>query len=150
MKPAGQAGRPESAEGGGLTSYARRNPRPLVVAALCQGLQAAALLCLGAYTCVAGVTGHPDDILDAELVGGLALVGGVALLVVARGLLGAKGWARSPALVWQLIMVPVGFSTVDDVPAAGVALLASVVLIVGGMFAPSAGAALEAGETPAD
>lgn len=145
MKPAGQAGGPEPVEGGGFAFDARRNPRPLVVAALVQGLQAAALLCLGAYNCVAGITGHPDDILDAELVGGLLLLGGAALLVVARGLLGAKGWARSPALVWQLIMIPVGFSIADDVPAAGYALLATVGLIVGGMFAPSAGVALGSG-----
>lgn len=150
MKPAGQAGVPEPAGAGGPGRDARRSPRPLVVAALLQGLQAAALLCLGAYTCVAGITGHPDDRLDAELVGGLALLGGAALLMVARGLLGAKGWARSPALVWQLIMIPVGFGTVDDVPVAGVALLVSVAGIVGGMFAPSAGAALAAGERAGD
>ncbi len=148
MKSAGQPGAPEPAEGGGLARDLHRNPRPLVVAAAAQGLQALALVCLGAYTCLTGITGGADDLLDAELVGGLALLGGAALFAVARALLGARGWARSPALVWQLIMIPVGLSTVDDVPVAGVALLTSVVVIVGGMFAPSAGEALEAGENP--
>jgi hypothetical protein len=110
----------------------------LVIAALAEALQALLLLGLGVGTCVVGITGS-EDLLNAELVGLLALAGGVGLLGVARGLLAARGWSRSPALVWQLIMIPVGFTTVDDLPAVAYPLLVSAVVVLVGLFAPSTG-----------
>jgi len=120
---------------------ARTNPRPLVIAAVAQALQAALLFGIGLTSAVMGITGS-DDLLNAELVGVLAMGGGVALLGVARGLLGARAWSRSPALVWQLIMIPVGFSTIDDLPGVAYPLLVSAAVVVVGLFAPSSGAGL--------
>ena len=118
-----------------------RAPRPLRVAALAQGLQALVLLALGLATLLSGLAGSGDPV-NAALVAGLAAAG-LALLAVSRGLLAAQGWARAPALVWQLIMIPVGFTTVDDVPGLAYPLLASVALVLSGLFAPSTGPALE-------
>lgn len=120
----------------------RRHPRPLVLAAGGQALQAALLAGVGVTTLVVGLT-DSDDLLNAVLVGVLALAGGLALLAVARGLLGAGGWARSPALVWQLIATPIGFTMLDDLPAVAWPLLVSVAVVLVGLFAPSSGAVLD-------
>src|SRR4051812_5903621 len=103
MKSAGQDGSPRPRSAAVLLADARNNPRSLVIAALAQALQGLLLFGIGLTSAVMGITGS-DDLLNAELVGLLAIIGGAGLLGVARGLLGAKGWARSPALVWQLIM----------------------------------------------
>jgi hypothetical protein len=136
VKPAGQDGSPGPLSVAALRADARRNPRPLVIAALAQALQAALLIGLGVANCVLGITGS-DDRLNAELVGVLALAGGLGLLGVARGLLAARAWSRSPALVWQLIMIPVGFTTADDLPGVAYPLLVSAAVVLGGLFAPS-------------
>jgi hypothetical protein len=114
----------------------------LIIAAVAQGLQALLLLGLGLATLIVGITDDSEDLRGAGLVAVLALVGGAALVAVARGLLGAQGWARAPALVWQLIMIPVGFTTLDDRPDVAYPLLASVALVLVGLFAPGSGAAL--------
>ena len=119
-----------------------RAPRSLIIAAVVQGLQALLLLGLGLAILIAGITDESEDLLNAGLVAVLALAGGAGLVAVARGLLGAQGWARAPALVWQLIMIPVGFTTVDDRPEVAYPLLASVALVLVGLFAPASGAAL--------
>lgn len=119
-----------------------RAPRSLIIAAVAQGLQALLLLGLGLAVLIAGITDESEDLLNAGLVAVLALAGGAGLVAVARGLLGAQGWARAPALVWQLIMIPVGFTTLDDRPEVAYPLLASVALVLVGLFAPASGAAL--------
>jgi hypothetical protein len=114
----------------------------LLVAAVGQALQALVLVGLGVATAVAGLTSDSNDLLNAELVGALALGGGFALLGVARGLLGARSWARSPALVWQLIAIPIGFTTSDDLPGVAYPLLASAAGVLVGLFAPSTAVAM--------
>lgn len=116
-------------------------PRPLVIAAVAQALQALLLLGLGTATLAAGVR-EDSDLLNAGLVTALAGAGGLGLMAVARGLLGAQSWARAPALVWQLIMTPVGFTTLDDRPGVAYPLLGSVVVVLAGLFAPASGEAL--------
>ncbi|WP_019876182.1 hypothetical protein [Sporichthya polymorpha] len=146
MKPAGEDGGANPSAGPldvpAMIFDARRHPRLLVVAALAQALQALALLGVGVVTLVVGITGG-GSLVDGLLVGALATGGGVGLLAVARGLLGAQGWSRAPALVWQLITLPIAFTTMDDLPAAGYALLTSAIVILAALFAPSTGAALQ-------
>lgn len=125
-----------------LTTDAKAAPLFLAVAAALLTAQGAVLLGLGGYSCVAGITGDPDDVLTAELIGLFALAGGAGLIGVARGLIGARRWARAPALVWQMIMAPVGVSLAAAIPGAGVALLGSAVAIVAGMFAPTSNAVM--------
>ena len=121
----------------------RREPRPLLIAALAQALQALLLLGVGLATLISGLMDESEDLGNAALVAALAVGGAVGLLAVARGLLSAQGWARAPSLVWQLIMIGVGFTILDDLPAVGYPLLVSVAAILAGLFAPSTGAALQ-------
>lgn len=120
----------------------RRAPLPLLIAGAAQALQALLLIGVGVATMISGATGASADLLNALLVAALAIGGGAGLLAVARGLVRGHGWAHAPALVWQLIMIGVGFTMLDDLPGVAYPLLASVVLVIVGLFAPSTGAAL--------
>jgi hypothetical protein len=142
MKSPGQGAVPESLRTAAILADVRSHPRPLVLAAVAQALQALLLFGIGLTSAVTGITGS-GDVLNAELVGFLAIGGGIGLLGVARGLLAAAGWSRSPALVWQLIMIPIGFTTADDLPAVAYPLLVSAVVVLAGLFAPSSAAAMQ-------
>ena len=96
-------------------------------AALLVGVEGAALGVLGTGYAVAGVVGDPFDRTATLLEGGFAALVGLLLLVVARALLGVRGWARSPAVVLQLLALPVGLGLVQGgvlvaaVPVLGLA-----------------------------
>ncbi|MBA3743807.1 hypothetical protein [Sporichthya sp.] len=143
MKTPGQRRVPDQFQAAALLADLRHGPRPLVIAAVAQALQALLLVGLGMATLVVGIADSGDDLLNATLVGVLALAGGLGLLVVARGLLGGNGWARAPSLVGQLIMIPVGFTTKDDLPGAAYPLLVSTAVVLAGLFAPTSNAVLD-------
>lgn len=87
-------------------------------------LEGVGLVVLGVVYAVAGLLGEPEDRLGSELGAVLAVVVGLALLLVARGLDRRRLWARSPAVVVQLFALPVGYSLAQ----AGVWVAAVVVL----------------------
>ena len=114
-------------------------PRPgrLTAAAALAGLEGLALVVGGAYMLVMGLTGHPDD-------RGQAVTGGVTLIVLAllpllaaRGLLLRRGWSRGPAIITQIMALPVAYNLLQADSMAipgGIALavvaVAALVLIV--------------------
>lgn len=51
-----------------------------------------------------------ENLLGAELGAGLTLLSGALLAVLARAVARVRGWARSPLVVSQLVVLPVGFS----------------------------------------
>ncbi len=66
----------------------------------------------------------------------LFVVAGVGLLVVARGLLEGRRWARSPALTWQIVCLPVAYGLFQGgLWYAGVPLGVSALVILRGLFA---------------
>ena len=81
---------------------------PVTRAALLVGLEGAALTVLGAGYGIAGVVADPFSRLGALLEAAFAVVLGVLVVLVARGLLHVSGWSRSPAVVLQLLALPVG------------------------------------------
>jgi len=103
----------------------------VTLAGLVVVLQGALLAVLGLGYGVAGVVGEPADRLGALLEGGMALVAGVLIVLVGRGLVRRASWARSPAVVLELLCLPVGVGLVQGqvwfaaVPVLG---LAAVVL----------------------
>ena len=96
-------------------------------AALLVALEAAGLSVLGAGYAVAGAVGDPFDRTATLLEGGFCLLAGLLVLLVARGLLRVQGWSRSPAVVLQLLALPVGLGLVQGavlyaaVPVLGLA-----------------------------
>ena len=86
------------------------SPRPRAVrtAAGLVAVEGAALVLAGLVYGAAGLLGEPFDRTATLLEAALALIAGTLLLLVARGLSRTAGWARSPAVVAQLLLLPVG------------------------------------------
>ncbi|MET9090123.1 hypothetical protein ABZX77_51175 [Streptomyces sp. NPDC004237] len=104
-------------------------PRPprLTYAAALVGLEGLALLAGGVWLAVLGVTGDPDDRGQA-ITGGLTLVVLALLpLLAARGLLRRKSWSRGPAVITQIMALPVAYSLLQ---ADSVAIPVGIVLAV--------------------
>ena len=68
---------------------------------------------LGVGYSVAGVVGDPFDRTATLLGAAFTVLAGVLVLLVARGLHRVAGWARSPAVVLQLLALPVGVGLVQ-------------------------------------
>jgi hypothetical protein len=83
--------------------------------------------------------GHrPFDSGDLWAVVGMAAVGAIGLGLVVRGLAHAQRWARSPAVLTQLIVLPIGVTTIvhgGELIGIPMAVCGLVGLI--GIFAPS-------------
>ena len=105
---------------------------PVAWAALLVAVEGAALVLLGGAYGVAGAVGSPFDRTATLLEAGLAVLVGALVLLVARGLWRVQGWARSPAVVVQLLALPVGVGLVQgQVWAAAVPVLALAVGVLG-------------------
>ncbi|GAB3877107.1 hypothetical protein GCM10028802_16480 [Terrabacter terrigena] len=84
------------------------------------------------------VTGATDDLTRAATSGALILVFGLALLALARAWTGASQWARTPTVLWNVLLLPVAWSLHEsdrDPVALAVAALA-VASIVAALSAP--------------
>jgi hypothetical protein len=114
-------------------------PRRLTYAAVLAALEGAVLVAGGLWVLVRGVTGEPDDRQQAVTLGITLIVLALLPLLAARGLLLRRGWSRGPAVITQLMALPVAYSLVQAdsmaIPA-GVALaavaIAALVLLVNG------------------
>ncbi|MFF8915240.1 hypothetical protein ACF08M_18455 [Streptomyces sp. NPDC015032] len=93
-------------------------------------LEGAALVGGGIYMLVMGLFGRPESSQQAEM-GGLTLIAlGLIPLIAARGLLRRRSWSRGPALITQIIALPVAWTLLRSHGAlipAGI-VLAAVVL----------------------
>lgn len=93
--------------------------------------EGAALVLLGLGYGTAAVVGEPFDRAGALLEAGVIALAGALVLLVARGLWRTAGWSRSPAVVLQLLALPVGVGLVQGqvwYAAVPVLLLAGSVL----------------------
>jgi hypothetical protein len=118
-------------------------PWPLVVVAALVGAEAALLAGSGAVELVGAVAGEPADALDAAVLGGLALLAASALALVARGLFRRRRWGRAPALLTQLLALPVAWGAVESRPLLGVPLLLAALATGVLLLSPTVGAALQ-------
>ncbi|MEV6318760.1 hypothetical protein [Streptomyces sp. NPDC051776] len=122
-------------------------PRParLTAAAALAAVEGVVLAAFGAYLLVMGLVGDPDSPQQAEM-GGLTLLVLAALpLVAARGLLLRRRWSRGPALIVQIMAVPVAWtliSTGGAMVAAGITLAAVAVAVLVLLVNPTATEAL--------
>lgn len=88
-------------------------------------LQGGVLLVLGGVVLLDVVQGTADGTTQALTEVGLVVVFAVAAAGLAKGLLGGSGWARTPSLVWNLLLLPVAYSMFD----AGQAALGTLVVV---------------------
>ncbi|MER6952696.1 MULTISPECIES: hypothetical protein [unclassified Streptomyces] len=118
---------------------AEPRPRRLTYAAALVALEGLALVVGGVWMLVLGITGEPDDRQQA-VTGGITLfVLALLPLLAARGLLGLRGWSRGPAVITQIMALPVAYNLLQADSMAipgGIALaaaaVASLVLLVNG------------------
>ncbi|MGW0118342.1 hypothetical protein [Streptomyces sp. NPDC003327] len=125
-----------STEHGGGTE---RGPRPtrLAAAAAVAGTEALGLLAGGAYMLVSSLTDGGGD-LTSGLTGAVTLLAlGLIPLAAARGLWRRRSWSRGPAVITQILALPVAWQMLQANSAmipAGVALgvlaLTGLVLLV--------------------
>ncbi|MFJ4980883.1 hypothetical protein ACIP6X_37185 [Streptomyces coeruleorubidus] len=112
-------------------------PRRLTYAALLAALEGLALVVGGVWMLVLALTGEPDNRQQA-VTGGVTLVVLALLpLLAARGLLGRRSWSRGPAVITQLMALPVAYNLLQADSMAipgGIALavvaVAALVLLV--------------------
>ncbi|OIJ84825.1 hypothetical protein [Streptomyces colonosanans] len=119
------------------TSDTEPHPARLTVAAALAGLEGLALAVGGVWILVLGLTGSPDDRQQA-VTGGITLIVLALLpLLAARGLLLRRSWSRGPAVITQIMALPVAYSLLQadsmaipgGIALAVVALTALVLLV---------------------
>lgn len=112
-------------------------PRRLTAAAALAALEGVALVVLGVTMIALGLSGGPDDRQSAVTGGVTVIVLALLPLLAARGLLARRSWSRGPALVTQILALPVAYQLLQAdsmaIPA-GIALavvaVAALVLLV--------------------
>ncbi|MCP3756900.1 hypothetical protein ACFRJ1_33945 [Streptomyces sp. NPDC056773] len=85
-------------------------PRRLTAAAALNALQGLALACFGVYMLYVGIAGAPDSPQQAETGGVTLLVLAALPLTAARGLLLGRRWSRGPAVITQVMSLPVALT----------------------------------------
>lgn len=111
-------------------------PGRLTAAAALTALQGLALAGLGLYMLYVGIAGHPDSPQQAET-GGVTLLALAALpLLAARGLRLGRRWSRGPALITQLMALPVAWTlwTAGGAMAVGAVALGLTAVAVGALL----------------
>lgn len=114
-------------------------PRRLTYAAALVALEGLALVVGGVWMLVLGIGGDSGDRQQAVTGGVTLIVLALLPLLAARGLLGLRGWSRGPAVITQIMALPVAYNLLQAdsmaIPA-GIALAAiavtSLVLLVNG------------------
>lgn len=140
--PVGGAGYPSgvsSDETPAAPETAAARPRRLTYAAALVALEGLALVVGGVWMLALGIGGDPDDRRQAVTGGVTLIVLALLPLLAARGLLGLRGWSRGPAVITQIMALPVAYNLLQAdsmaIPA-GIALaavaVASLVLLVNG------------------
>lgn len=122
-----------------------RAPRTVRLAAALVAVEGLALVGLAVAEAVSTVVSDAASISLALVTAALAAAGGALLLWLARLLLDLRPAARSPAVVVQLIALPVGYNLVGTSgrPELGVPVLALAAAVLVLLFgAPDARAAL--------
>ena len=107
-----------------------RGPRRL--AAALTGVQAVALAGFAVYYVVELVLGEGSDATRVLMSALLIFVAAVGLGVLARGWLGVAAWPRTPTIVWNVILLPVGISLIqgDRVLIGWVVIAVALVVVV--------------------
>lgn len=125
----------------------KREPRVvlLLVAVTATAIEAIALAVAAIGLTVYQASGHrPQSVADSWGVVAMAVVGAVLLGFVVRALVRRRRWARSPAVLTQLIGLPIGIGLSGDGGAAvGVPLTVCTAVALVGLLAPATSRAFD-------
>ncbi|MEV6173158.1 hypothetical protein AB0L99_33745 [Streptomyces sp. NPDC051954] len=89
---------------------AEPRPRRLTYAAALAGLEGLALVVGGVWILALGIAGDPDDRQQAVTGGVTLIVLALLPLLAARGLLARRSWSRGPAVITQIMALPVAYN----------------------------------------
>lgn len=120
-------------------------PARIALVAGLNALEGAALALGGVYMLVMGLLGRPDSPEQAEMGGLTLIVLGLIPLLAARGLLLRRSWSRGPALITQLMALPVAWTLLRSHGAlipAGIVLAAVALTALVQLFRPATREAL--------
>jgi hypothetical protein len=108
--------------------------------------EAAGLVALTAYLGYSDLTDDANDIASALLLTVFAALGALALFFLGRTLARGRAGARGPAIVVQLMLLPVGYyMTQGGLGWLGIPLIALALLVCGLLLAPASSKALGVG-----
>lgn len=120
-------------------------PRRITAAAALLGLQGLVVAGFGVVLLVRLVTNRPEQVVSAATLAVTVLVLSLLPLVAARGLWLSRRWSRSPALVVQLMVLPVAWQLVQRdgvLLVVGLAVGATAIAVLGMLLNPAATEAL--------
>ncbi|AUA11337.1 hypothetical protein CFP59_03448 [Streptomyces malaysiensis subsp. malaysiensis] len=125
-------------------------PRParLTAAAALAAAEGVVLLGFGIYVLIMGLTGDPESPRQAEMLGVTVLALALLPLLAARGLWLRRRWSRGPAMITQLMALPVAWTLVQNgggLLAAGVATAIAALAVLALLVNPTATEALGIG-----
>jgi hypothetical protein len=117
----------------GLVSFSSATPAARVVAG---GVALEGLLLAGyaVFVLAESVRGEAQDRIGALVLAVAALALAAGLAAVAWGVLAGRRWARSPALVWQVLQVLVALSGTLEPRALAVVVIVLAVAVALGLF----------------
>jgi len=119
-------------------------PATLRAAAALVGLQALALAGIAVFFVVELAVATTADVTRAVVTAVLAVAAAAGLGLVARGLARRRRWARAPALVTNMLVLPVGYDLVrGDRASVGGPLLAWALAVLVLLFVRPTDRALE-------
>ncbi|MDF5756489.1 hypothetical protein [Spongiactinospora sp. TRM90649] len=114
-----------------------KRPLSLVVAAVILAVEGLVAFVLGCVVGVLTVTSRPSDLVTSIVVAAFGLLVGAGLIWVGWGLFTAQRWGRSPAVLTQIIAVPVAITLIESgQPAMGVPLIVAAAVAAVGLLAP--------------
>jgi hypothetical protein len=126
------------------TTRGAARPAALVVLVALVAGQGIGLVGLAAFFLVEVIVATPTSAARAVMAALLTLLAGLGLLAVARGLRRARRWARAPALVTQLLAVPVAVGLLQGGRwYVGVPLLLWALVVLALLFTPAVAEVLE-------
>ncbi|MEU9104761.1 hypothetical protein AB0D54_10385 [Streptomyces xanthophaeus] len=123
-------------------------PGRLTAAAVLTGLQGLVVAGLGVYMLVTGIVGDPESVQMAMTGGATLLALAAVPLVAARGLRLGRRWSRGPALITQLMALPVAWTLFGSgglMAVGGAALALSAVAVAALLLNPKTTEALGIG-----
>ncbi|MET7935219.1 hypothetical protein [Streptomyces sp. NPDC005322] len=91
-------------------------PRParLTAASVLAAVEGVVLLGFGVYVLIMGLTGDPESPQQAETLGVTVLALAALPLLAARGLWRCRRWSRGPAMITQLMALPVAWTLIQN------------------------------------